>query len=50
VFVPEMNFGMMIHPIKEALRDRCENFISIPSLGVLHSPELILSSICEVQK
>ena len=48
VFVPEMNLGMMVHPIKEALRDRCDNFVSIPSLGVLHPPELILSRICEV--
>ncbi len=47
VFVPEMNLGMMIHPIKEALGDRCERFLSIPSLGTLHSPEMILSRICE---
>lgn len=48
VFVPEMNLGMMIHPIKEALGDRCDHFVSIPSLGVLHPPELILSRIYEV--
>jgi 2-oxoglutarate ferredoxin oxidoreductase subunit alpha len=45
IFVPEMNLGMMIHPIKEALGDRCDHFISIPSLGILHSPEMILSNI-----
>jgi len=48
VFVPEMNLGMMIHPIKEALGDRCDHFVSIPSLGVLHPPELILARIYEV--
>jgi len=48
VFVPEMNLGMMIHPIREALGDRCHHFVSIPSLGVLHSPEMILTKICEV--
>ncbi len=45
IFVPEMNMGMMIHPIKEALRDRCDKFVPIPELGKLHSPELILSAI-----
>jgi len=48
IFIPEMNFGMMRHPIVEALGDRCRNFVSIPSLGILHSPELILSKIVEV--
>lgn len=47
VFVPEMNLGMMMHPIKEALRDRCNRFLNIPSLGTLHSPEMILSRISE---
>jgi 2-oxoglutarate ferredoxin oxidoreductase subunit alpha len=47
IFVPEMNLGMMIHPIIEALRDRCPRFVSIPSLGNLHSPEMILSRIYE---
>jgi 2-oxoglutarate ferredoxin oxidoreductase subunit alpha len=47
VFVPEMNLGMMKHPITEALRDRCRRFVSIPSLGCLHSPEMILSRIYE---
>ena len=45
VFVPEMNLGMMVHPITEALRDRCRRVVSIPSLGSLHSPEMILSRI-----
>lgn len=47
IFVPEMNLGMMKHPITEALRDRCRRVISIPSLGNLHSPELILDRIYE---
>jgi 2-oxoglutarate ferredoxin oxidoreductase subunit alpha len=45
IFVPEMNLGMMKHPITEALRDRCRRVVSIPSLGSLHSPEMILSRI-----
>jgi 2-oxoglutarate ferredoxin oxidoreductase subunit alpha len=47
IFVPEMNLGMMKHPITEALRDRCNKVVSIPSLGILHSPEYILSKIRE---
>ena len=47
IFVPEMNLGMMKHPITEALRDRCKKVVSIPSLGSLHSPEYILSRIYE---
>jgi 2-oxoglutarate ferredoxin oxidoreductase subunit alpha len=47
VFVPEMNLGMMIHPITEALRDRCKKVVGIPSLGSLHTPEYILSRIEE---
>jgi 2-oxoglutarate ferredoxin oxidoreductase subunit alpha len=47
IFVPEMNLGMMRHPITEALRDRCRKVVSIPSLGILHSPEYILSRIRE---
>jgi 2-oxoglutarate ferredoxin oxidoreductase subunit alpha len=45
--VPEMNLGMMAHPIMEALRDRCRRVVSIPSLGSLHSPEMILTRIYE---
>lgn len=45
VFVPEMNLGMMIHPVKEALRDRAEDIRSIPELGRLHTPELIMEAI-----
>jgi 2-oxoglutarate ferredoxin oxidoreductase subunit alpha len=47
VFVPEMNLGMMVHPITEAIRDRCRRVVSIPSLGSLHSPEMILARIRE---
>jgi len=47
IFVPEMNLGMMRHPITEALRDRCKKVVSIPSFGILHSPEYILSRIQE---
>ena len=50
VFVPEMNLGMMAHPITEALRDRCDRIVSIPSIGALHSPEALLEKICEVLK
>lgn len=50
IFIPEMNLGMMIHPIREALRDRVRRFVSIPSLGILHSPDLILSKIYEEVK
>ncbi|MCF8107867.1 MAG: 2-oxoacid:acceptor oxidoreductase subunit alpha [Desulfohalobiaceae bacterium] len=45
IFVPEMNLGMMLHPVTEALRDRCERIVPIPELGRLHTPELILSSL-----
>ena len=45
IFVPEMNLGMMVHPIREALRDRCKRIVSIPYIGALHSPEFILSEI-----
>ena len=47
IFVPEMNLGMMSHPVTEALRDRCNRIVSIPSLGALHSPELILLRVKE---
>ena len=47
VFVPEMNLGMMIHPVTETLRDRCNRIIGIPSLGSLHTPDYILSKIDE---
>lgn len=47
IFVPEMNLGMMRHPIAEALGDRCRRVVSIPSLGRLHSPEDILGRIYE---
>jgi 2-oxoglutarate ferredoxin oxidoreductase subunit alpha len=50
IFVPEMNLGMMRHPIAEALRDRCDRIVSIPSLGTLHSPEAIRDKIREVLK
>ena len=50
VFVPEMNLGMMIHPITEALRDRCDQVVSIPGIGALHSPEALLEKIFEVTK
>ena len=45
IFVPEMNLGMMTHPITEALRDRCRRIVPIPSLGTLHTPEHILGAI-----
>ena len=50
IFVPEMNLGMMKHPVAEALGDRCRKIISIPSLGSLHTPEYILSVIHEELK
>jgi len=45
IIMPEMNLGMMIHPVREALRDRVETFIPVPSLGTIHAPELILEAI-----
>jgi len=48
IFFPEMNLGYMIHPLREALRDRAKEFISIPSLGQLHSPDQIIGKIKEV--
>ena len=50
IFVPEMNLGMMMHPITEALRDRCDQVVSIPSIGALHRPEALLEKIREVVK
>jgi 2-oxoglutarate ferredoxin oxidoreductase subunit alpha len=47
VFFPEMNVGYMIHPLREALRDRASRFIPIPCLGQLHSPDQILAKIEE---
>jgi len=47
VFVPEMNLGMMKHPIAEALRDRCRKIVPIPCLASLHTPEYILAKIDE---
>ena len=48
IFFPEMNLGYMIHPLKETLGDRAKQFISIPCLGQLHSPDLIIEKIKEV--
>ncbi len=48
VFFPEMNLGYMVHPLREALRDRAKEFISIPCLGQLHSPDLIIEKMEEV--
>jgi 2-oxoglutarate ferredoxin oxidoreductase subunit alpha len=48
VFFPEMNLGYMIHPLRETLRDRARNFISIPCLGQLHSPDQIIEKIKEI--
>ncbi len=45
VYVPEMNLGLMKHPITEALRDKCERVISIPEIGALHSPEKLVDQI-----
>ena len=50
IFVPEMNLGMMIHPITETLRDRCKNIVGIPSLGSLHTPDYILAKLDEELK
>jgi len=47
VFFPEMNLGYMLHPLREALRDRAKQFISVPFLGALHSPDLIIQKIEE---
>jgi len=48
VFVPEMNLGMMKHPITEALRDKCEQVIAMPEIAALHSPEKLVKQILEV--
>ncbi len=48
VFVPEMNLGMMIHPITEALRDKCEQVVAMPEIAALHSPEKLVKQILEV--
>jgi len=45
IIMPEMNLGMMIHPVREALRDRMEKFVPVPSLGTIHTPEMILEAI-----
>jgi 2-oxoglutarate ferredoxin oxidoreductase subunit alpha len=50
VFFPEMNLGYMIHPLKEALRDRAQAFIPIPSLGQLHTPDQIIAKIEEMTR
>ena len=48
VFVPEMNLGMIKHPITEALRDKSDQIKSIPEIGALHSPEKLVNQILEV--
>lgn len=48
VFVPEMNLGMMKHPITEALRDKCEQVVAMPEIAALHSPEKLVKQILEV--
>jgi hypothetical protein len=48
VFFTEMNLGYMMHPLRETLRDRAREFISIPCLGQLHSPDQIIQKIEEV--
>jgi len=48
VFVPEMNLGMMKHPITEALRDKCEQVVAMPEIAALHSPEKLVEQILEV--
>ncbi|MBI5969038.1 MAG: 2-oxoacid:acceptor oxidoreductase subunit alpha [Deltaproteobacteria bacterium] len=48
VFFPEMNLGYMLHPLREALRDRARQFIPIPCLGELPSPDQIIEKIEEV--
>jgi 2-oxoglutarate ferredoxin oxidoreductase subunit alpha len=48
VFFPEMNLGFMLHPLKEALRDRVQKFIPIPCLGQLPAPDQIIEKIEEV--
>jgi 2-oxoglutarate ferredoxin oxidoreductase subunit alpha len=45
VFFPEMNIGYMLHPLKEAIRDRVQNFHTIPCLGQLHAPDQIIEKI-----
>lgn len=45
IIMPEMNLGMMIHPVREALRDRVEKFVPVPSLGTIHTPDMILEAI-----
>ena len=50
VIVPEMNLGMIKHPITEALRDKCDRVISIPEIGALHSPEKIIDQIIKWAK
>jgi len=50
VYVPEMNLGMIKHPITEALRDKCERVISIPEIGTLHSPEKLVEQIIQGAK
>ncbi len=47
VYVPEMNLGLIRHPITEALRDKCDQVISIPEIGALHSPEKIIDKILQ---
>lgn len=45
LFFPEMNLGYMLHPLREALRDRVKEFHSIPCLGQLHDPDQIIREV-----
>lgn len=45
IFVPEMNLGQMVHPIREAVRGQAE-VILLPKIGgVMHTPAEIVEAV-----
>ena len=50
IYVPELNLGQMVHPIKEAAEGNAE-IIQIPKTGgLLHSPEEIINVVIGKEK
>ncbi|MFP4081576.1 MAG: 2-oxoacid:acceptor oxidoreductase subunit alpha [Candidatus Aminicenantes bacterium] len=45
IFVPEMNLGQIVHPLREAARGKCE-VISLPKIGgIMHTPKEIMEAV-----
>jgi 2-oxoglutarate ferredoxin oxidoreductase subunit alpha len=45
IFVPELNLGQVIHPVKEAAQGECDVFPSWKTGGAMHSPQEIIDLV-----